>query len=102
MTVVVVALVGYGLALRRRLLDRRWLAAMLAAEVIALAAFGLYIWFRGFQPLIGMTEKPMDSLFLASSMRSDQMPPPESVVRRAADQLLLPRLSDQRRHRPHG
>ena len=76
-TVVVVALVGYGLALRRRLLDRRWLAAMLAAEVIALAAFGLYIWFRGFQPLIGMTEKPMDSLFLASSMRTDQMPPPD-------------------------
>lgn len=76
-TVAIIALAGYGLAISRRLLDRRWLAAMLAAEVIALAAFGLYIWFRGHQPLIGLTEKPMDSAFLSSSMRTDQMPPPD-------------------------
>ena len=76
-TVAVIAVAGYGLAISRRLLDRRWLAAMLAAEVIALVAFGLYIWFRGHQPLIGLTEKPMDSAFLSSSMRTDQMPPPD-------------------------
>ena len=76
-TLVVVAVAGYAMALRARALDRRWLLSMVAAELIGIAAFALYVWFRGYQPAIIQTEKPMDSLMLASSIRTEQMPPPD-------------------------
>jgi len=76
-TLVAVAVVGYGLGWRAGVLTRRWLAAMLVAEVIGIAAFALYVWFRGHQPAIVQTEKPMDSLMLASSMRTGVIPPPD-------------------------
>ncbi len=76
-TLVLVAVVGYTLAWRTGVLNRRWLAAMLVAEVIGIAAFASYVWFRGHQPAIVQTEKPMDSLMLASSMRTEQIPPPD-------------------------
>ncbi len=76
-TLVVVAVAGYGLAWRAGALGRRWLGAMLVAELIGIAAFALYVWFRGHQPAIVQTEKPMDSLMLASSMRTEEIPPPD-------------------------
>jgi YYY domain-containing protein len=76
-TLIVVAIVGYALAFRAGALDRRWLMSMLVAELIGIAAFALYVWFRGYQPAIVWTEKPMDSLMLASSIRTEQIPPPD-------------------------
>ncbi len=76
-TLAVVAVAGYALAWRAGVLDRRWLAAMLVAELIGIVAFAFYVWFRGHQPAIVQTEKPMDSLMLASSMRTEQIPPPD-------------------------
>ncbi len=76
-TVALIAVVSWAVGWRAGVIDRRWLASMLVAELVALAAFALYIWFRGHQPAIIETEKPMDSLFLASSIRTETMPPPD-------------------------
>ena len=76
-TLIVVAVIAYAVGWRSGVLDRRWLASMLVAEVIGIAAFALYVWFRGYQPAIVWTEKPMDSLMLASSIRTEQIPPPD-------------------------
>ena len=72
-----IAVVSWSVGWRAGMIDRRWLAAMVVAELVAVAAFALYIWFRGHQPAIIETEKPMDSLFLASSIRTETMPPPD-------------------------
>jgi YYY domain-containing protein len=76
-TLAVAAASGWALALRRRAVDRDWLRALLVAEAAALAAFALYVWFRGYSPQILNTEKPMDIAFLASSARTDVVPPPD-------------------------
>ncbi len=76
-TLGVVAALGYVAAWRSGALDRRWLKSMLVAELIGLVAFAFYVWFRGHQPAIVQTEKPMDSLMLASSMRTEVIPPPD-------------------------
>ena len=69
--------IGWFAAQRRGLIDRRMLRSLLAAEVIALAAFIAYVWLRGYTPEIVNTEKPMDIAFLASSARATSMPPPD-------------------------
>lgn len=76
-TVAAVAVASYAVAVRRGVLGWRWLRAMLVAEVVGIAAFALYVWFRGHQPAIVQTEKPMDSLMLASSIRTEEIPPPD-------------------------
>ncbi|HEV2527858.1 MAG TPA: DUF2298 domain-containing protein [Thermomicrobiales bacterium] len=77
MSLGAIAIVAWAIGWRAGVIDRRWLAAMVVAELTAIAAFALYVWFRGHQPAIIETEKPMDSLFLASSIRTETMPPPD-------------------------
>jgi YYY domain-containing protein len=50
---------------------------VLAFEVVALALFLSYILFRGFNPAIAFTEKPMDFAFLTSAIQAQVMPPPD-------------------------
>ncbi len=48
---------------------------MLIFESAALILFLGYILFRGFNPAIAFTEKPMDFAFLSSAIRTQAMPP---------------------------
>jgi YYY domain-containing protein len=66
---------GWAVAARRRLIDRNWLEALVAGELLALVAFLAALWLRGFTPDIANTEKPMDIAFLASGARAESMPP---------------------------
>ncbi len=50
---------------------------MLIFESAALILFLGYILFRGFNPAIAFTEKPMDFAFLSSAIRTQAMPPPD-------------------------
>jgi YYY domain-containing protein len=74
-TLVVAAVVGWGVTIRRREVTGEWLRALLVAEVVFLVAFAGYIALRGFTPRITGTEKPMDMAFLAASARTDSVPP---------------------------
>jgi len=71
------AVVAWGMAGRRGLIERGWLRSLVAAEVVSLATFAAYVWLRGFTPAILNTEKPMDSAFLASSALTATIPPPD-------------------------
>lgn len=55
-------------------IDFRWLAA---SELVWLALFAIYAWFRGFNPDIAYTEKPMEIALLASASRSSAVPAPD-------------------------
>ncbi len=48
---------------------------ILGYEAIFLAAFGFLVWFRGFNPQIDGTEKPMDFALINGILRSGQFPP---------------------------
>lgn len=76
----VVALAGMGLELAcpgaLPFIKHRWrLVGVL--ELMSLLAFVLYVAFRGFQPDIAYTEKPMDLAFLASATRTERLPVPD-------------------------
>ncbi|HMM43995.1 MAG TPA: DUF2298 domain-containing protein, partial [Thermomicrobiales bacterium] len=58
----------------RPALDLRWLAA---SEVAWLALFAGYTWFRGFNPDIPNTEKPMEIALLTSVGGSSAVPAPD-------------------------
>jgi YYY domain-containing protein len=75
--VIVAALLGWSLILRRRQADRAWLRSLVLVEVASLLLFAAYVWLRGYTPQILGTEKPMDVAFLASSTRAVTMPPPD-------------------------
>jgi YYY domain-containing protein len=68
--------VGWALWWRRGLrgLDLRAIGAF---ELVWLAAFALYLWFRGFTPDIINTEKPMEIALLSSITRSTDVPAPD-------------------------
>lgn len=73
-----VALLGGWLIASRRGVGPRSIAAsgvLPAAALFALLALAIAL--RGFTPDITGTEKPMDAAFLASSMRTEAMPPPD-------------------------
>ena len=74
-TLALGAVAGWGFALRREVVTRSWLAALVTVELVALAAFVAYVGLRGFAPHILNTEKPMDVAFLASGARAAAMPP---------------------------
>ncbi|MHB8620397.1 MAG: DUF2298 domain-containing protein, partial [Chloroflexota bacterium] len=53
---------------------RKW-PLLAAYESIFLAAFGFMAWFRGFNPQIAGTEKPMDFALINGLLRSSHFPP---------------------------
>ncbi len=71
----ILSMSGWWIAFHHHLVSRDWLRALLVAELAAVAAFGLYVWLRGYTPDITGTEKPMDVAFLSSSSRAVSMPP---------------------------
>ena len=73
---VIAAGVGWGLSVRRRITFADW-PSLLAFECLWLAMFLLYAWFRGFQPDIINTEKPMEIALLTSVSRSSEVPAPD-------------------------
>ncbi len=76
-TLAILAAVGWLALLRRGAVDRRWLRSLLVAELVALVTFVCYVGVRGYSPQVLNTEKPMDLAFLASSARTDSVPPPD-------------------------
>jgi YYY domain-containing protein len=74
-TLIVVSVAGWGLTIWRQEVTAEWLRALLVAELVFLVAFAGYIALRGYTPRITGTEKPMDMAFLASSARTDSVPP---------------------------
>lgn len=74
-TLAVVAVIGWGWAVRTRQITIAWLRMMLIAEGISLCGFAAYIWLRGYTPAMLNTEKPMDSAFLSATARTTVMPP---------------------------
>lgn len=76
--VAVIGLIGWALEARRRsivsFLRREWRTA-LVLEALCLVLFLGYVAFRGFNPDIAFTEKPMDFAFLKSAMLATHMPP---------------------------
>jgi len=60
----------------RLILRSQWRRALLY-EALTLLGFLAYLGFRGFQPDIAYTEKPMDLAFLASAIRTNHLPLPD-------------------------
>jgi YYY domain-containing protein len=75
LTALAVATICWGLAWRGKTISRDWVRPYAAAEATWIVAFLAYLWFRGYVPKIAATEKPMDSAFLSSTMRTTDMPP---------------------------
>src|SRR5690606_22586072 len=50
---------------------------ILTIETVTLVLFLSYILFRGFNPAIAYTEKPMDFALLTSAIQTQVMPPPD-------------------------
>jgi YYY domain-containing protein len=74
---IVAALVGWPLVIRRRQAARTWLRSLVLIEGASLLLLAAYVWLRGYTPQILGTEKPMDIAFLASSTRTVTIPPPD-------------------------
>lgn len=74
-TALLVAGLCWGWAFRANVISKDWIRPYAAAEATWIVAFLAYIWFRGYIPKIAATEKPMDSAFLSSTMRTTDMPP---------------------------
>lgn len=74
---LVVGVAGWVVVLRkRRELVPRW-TGLIALEVVWLAAFLSYLWFRSYYPDIANTEKPMEIALLSSVTRSAEAPAPD-------------------------
>lgn len=58
------------------IVQREW-RLVLVVEFLSAASFLMYVLFRGFQPAIVHTEKPMNLAFLASAIRSERLPVPD-------------------------
>lgn len=76
--VVVLGVPGWALAWRYGVLTATALRHLLISEAAHLAAFTLFIWFRGYGPAANLQEKPSDLMMLSSSMRSTSMPPEDA------------------------
>ncbi|MBA2521253.1 MAG: hypothetical protein H0V24_16465 [Chloroflexia bacterium] len=77
LTVGLAGLSGWGLLIWRRTFDHHWLMALIVTEIVAVATFAGYVWFRGFNPELVGTEKPMEAAFLMSSTIATTEPPPD-------------------------
>jgi YYY domain-containing protein len=76
-TLVLVGASAWFYVYRARLYDIADWPVLAAAEITTLLTFLGALWLRGYTPNILNTEKPMDAAFLASSIRTDIMPPPD-------------------------
>lgn len=74
-TVAMVGLAGWSGLIRARAVPRHWLRALVITEAASLLLFLAYLALRGFTPDILGTEKPMDVALLASSARTESLPP---------------------------
>jgi YYY domain-containing protein len=74
----VIGATGWAYAWRSRLITRVTIRHFAVAEAGFLAAFAAFLWFRGFGPAANYQEKPSDLMMLASSMRSESMPPADA------------------------
>jgi uncharacterized membrane protein len=73
---VLAGVVGWGVWLRRGVAELAW-RGVAAFELLWLGAFLLYAWFRGYQPDISFTGKPMEIALLSSIVRSADVPAPD-------------------------
>jgi YYY domain-containing protein len=76
-TLVVVGAGAWFYVVRTKLFDLAEWPIIAVAEITTLLTFLGALWLRGFTPNILNTEKPMDAAFLASTIRTDIMPPPD-------------------------
>lgn len=76
-TLILVGAGAWFYALRAKLFDIAEWPIIAVAEVTTLLTFLGALYLRGFTPNILNTEKPMDAAFLASTIRTDIMPPPD-------------------------
>ncbi|MGH2551239.1 MAG: DUF2298 domain-containing protein, partial [Thermomicrobiales bacterium] len=74
-TLIVVGAGAWFYVVRAKLFDLAEWPIIAVAEATTLLTFLGSLYLRGFTPNILGTEKPMDSAFLASTIRADQMPP---------------------------
>lgn len=77
-SVVLLGIASWFAAYRRHLITVETLRHLAIAEVGFLAAFGLFLWFRGYGPHANLQEKPSDLMMLASNMQSTSMPPSDA------------------------
>ncbi len=73
---LITAVVGWTMVVRQRLVLNDW-RVLLGFEALWLVTFALYVWFRGYQPDIINTEKPMEIALLSSVARSSEVPAPD-------------------------
>jgi YYY domain-containing protein len=69
---------AWGLGWREDVLNANTFRHLLVAEAGHGAAFGFFLWFRGYGPAANLQEKPSDLMMLASSMHSTSMPPADA------------------------
>lgn len=72
---ILTAVLGWLKVLRGKWINRESMIHYGIAELVYLAAFGLFFWFRGFGPQLTDTEKPGELMLLSSVMHSSAMPP---------------------------
>jgi YYY domain-containing protein len=77
-SIVTIGALGWTFAWRKQTIDLTTLRHLAIAEVGYLVAFVAFLWFRGFGPAANFQEKPSDLMMLASSMRSESMPPADA------------------------
>lgn len=75
---VIAGIAGWAVAWRHHLIDRATVRHIAIAEAGYLAAFALFLWFRGYGPMANWQEKPSDLMMLASNMHSTSMPPTDA------------------------
>lgn len=75
LTVLIGAIIGWSLALRKGVVTRAALRHVALAEAGFLLCFAAFVWFHGFGPAIWDQEKPSDLMMLSSAMRAEHMPP---------------------------
>lgn len=76
--VIVLGFAAWVLAWRQEVLSSTTFRHIAIAEAGYLAAFALFLWFRGYGPAANLQEKPSDLMMLASSMHSTSMPPADA------------------------
>ena len=77
-TLIAGGLLGWGVGLRSRALDRDAIRHLLIAEAGFAIAFAGFVLFHGYGPTLSDQEKLSDLMMLSSTMRAEQMPPADA------------------------